>query len=67
MTTQKRGSTPRPRLPVGPDPSLSPNPLAQGLSIALFAAAQDSCECRACQVLRKALEEMTNDYLGGGK
>ena len=58
---QTRGITP------GTVPGMPANPVAQGISVALFAAAQDNCDCRACQVLKRVLSEMTDQYLKGGE
>lgn len=50
-----------------PNPGMPANPMAQGISLALFSAAQDNCDCRACQVLKKVLADMTEQYLHGGE
>lgn len=39
---------------------------AQGVSIALMAAAIDGCDCRACQVLREMASVSIDIYLSEG-
>lgn len=67
MVTPKRVPKSIPGAIPGVNPSMPTNPIAQGLSVALFAAAQDNCDCRACQILKKVLSEMTDQYLKGGE
>ena len=66
MTTKRNVPRVPPGMPSQLNPGPPPNPMAQGISLAMFSAAQDNCNCRACQVLKKVLSEMTEQYLQGG-
>lgn len=67
MTTKRTSPKGQPGIPKMPNPGPPGNPMAQGISLAMFSAAQDGCDCRSCQVLRKVMAEMTEQYLQGGE
>lgn len=52
-----------PQLP----PGVRDNPFAELLSMMLFIGAEDDCDCRLCQMVRKAKDKMAESYLKGGK
>jgi len=64
QTQRTRKRVPGPQGPVVPQGTA--NPLADNLSLAFFAASQDGCNCRACQLLRKALSAMIDQKLQEG-
>ena len=63
MAKGKRTRTPPMALPVGLPAGSSQAVMGQAVTVALLAAAQDGCECRACQALRKAAGLMTDQFL----
>jgi len=67
MAKEKYTSGQQPKRGATIPSDIATNPVAQGLSVALFAAAQDNCTCRTCQILRKVLNQMTTEYLKGGE
>ena len=63
MPRQKRTQTPPMALPVGMPGGSSQAVMGQAVTVALLAASQDGCDCRACQALRKAAGVMTDQFL----
>ena len=50
-------------LPMGLPTGGSQAVMGQAVTVALLAAAQDGCNCRACQALRKAGSAMTDEFI----
>jgi len=63
MPNGKRRRTAPAALPMGLPAGSSQAVMGQAVTVALLAAAQDGCDCRACQALRKAGGVMTDQFL----
>jgi len=64
MAKKKRNLTPM--LPGGVSLAGSPEgSIGQAMTVAMLAAAQDGCTCRACRALRTVVDSMFEQYMPG--